>query len=90
MRNSKIQLSNRVWTLYSTLGKDAIKEKKVGGMQTTITELETYTSYYIRIAAFTKEHQTALIQYSILHTHTYILNYYSYYHYIHYWIRGFA
>jgi hypothetical protein len=36
-------------------GKDAIKEKKVGGMQTTLTDLETYTSYYVRVTAFTKE-----------------------------------
>jgi hypothetical protein len=26
-------------------------------MQTTISELETYTSYYVRVTAFTKERQ---------------------------------
>ncbi|XP_023335862.1 Down syndrome cell adhesion molecule-like protein Dscam2 [Eurytemora carolleeae] len=35
-------------------GKDAIKEVKVGGLYTSITDLETYTSYYIKVAAFTK------------------------------------
>ena len=35
-------------------GKDAIKEVKVGGLYTSITDLETFTSYYIKVSAFTK------------------------------------
>ena len=40
--------------IFPSAGKDAIKEVKVGGLDTTLTDLETFTSYYLKIAAFTK------------------------------------
>ena len=50
----KSYLCPNICYLFLCLGKDAIKEIKTGGLQSTITDLETFTSYYVKIAAFTK------------------------------------
>ena len=51
------QLSVIIYYLHGfNLGKDAIKEVKSGGLSSTLQDLETFTTYYLKVAAFTKVH----------------------------------